>query len=979
MQHIETGLIILARIPDLSAAQAAKENGAPLPTETGRLLSQVVSFRLLGATVLLLLLVAIIPYSLRERASAPTAPAAAPSPAAVSDVLTRPLDPAGNPPMVKNDPQGPAVVAPTTAGDAVQMTPWSPPTQPAASQAVAGADRPTSDLGQPATNPSPVYQADARTAYQEPARGVSTFERPNQTPVIQNNYDALDQAFIKAFTQQSPPTMTVPPRSVPPAAKALPIRARLGRGDRDAPTTEERPKSPPQRVAEGDGCEATGPVPAALDGVLAVLERPPRASTGLLQTGGPQENARRKPAEEQPDGPCVVDSQQWTVGSEAWAVDAQPWALSSEQWAVDVGPCPCPVPTSPPTNRVDTVEAVKAVEAVEAIAQPSPRLETAKANTCGSVALPGVSIAPLQQLEKATADVSPAAQRVVVEEEPCTTTPEPEQCETPAASASADAAPACDVSCVIPLYPDKTPPAEPFQPAWRVDHFTWPKVCRRLIARAAEELDRLADALAAAGAHGQKVLAMAGCHRGEGATTLLLCVARRLAERGAKLVLVDADLARPRLASRLGVQPQCGWEETTSGVEASLAQAVVEATGNNLALLPAREPPCGEKRPVVDPSRLGECLEILRGQYDMVLVDLGPLENAPMAGDGPDWMLPGTIDGVVFTPRPAHHHGRATDGSRTAIVGGGHQGRGHRGELRGRGLILAGLLVGVMPELPSARRGAIRMYETYWRLNEKPFENSIDPRYYYPSESHQAALLKLRYAIENRRGSALLAGPSGAGKTVLTTLLRGMLGEKFTPFVHLVFPQMSTPELLGYLADELDGDSTCEPRDVRASVHRIERFLTANSKKGHHAVVALDEAHLIEGVPTFEALRLLMNFQPGGTPALTLLLAGQPALLPILDRMPQWEERLGLKCLLRPFSEQETAAYVEHRLKVAGAQHAIIEPDAIPTVHALTHGIARRINRLCDLALLIGYAEERSQLDAEHFEAVSRDLVAVTS
>ena len=106
-------------------------------------------------------------------------------------------------------------------------------------------------------------------------------------------------------------------------------------------------------------------------------------------------------------------------------------------------------------------------------------------------------------------------------------------------------------------------------------------------------------------------------------------------------------------------------------------------------------------------------------------------------------------------------------------------------------------------------------------------------------------------------------------------------------------------------------------------------------------------------------------------------MVGQPAILPALDRMPQWEERLGVKCLLRPFSEAETAAYVEHRLRVAGAVRSIVDPDALPTLHALTHGIARRINRLCDLALLIGFAEERPTLDAEHFEAVCRELVAV--
>ena len=72
------------------------------------------------------------------------------------------------------------------------------------------------------------------------------------------------------------------------------------------------------------------------------------------------------------------------------------------------------------------------------------------------------------------------------------------------------------------------------------------------------------------------------------------------------------------------------------------------------------------------------------------------------------------------------------------------------------------------------------MYETYWQLSQKPFENVTDARFYYPSESHQAALLKLRYAIENRRGAALLAGPSGCGKTLLTTMLLIVIVSAFT-------------------------------------------------------------------------------------------------------------------------------------------------------------------------------------------------------
>jgi general secretion pathway protein A len=269
------------------------------------------------------------------------------------------------------------------------------------------------------------------------------------------------------------------------------------------------------------------------------------------------------------------------------------------------------------------------------------------------------------------------------------------------------------------------------------------------------------------------------------------------------------------------------------------------------------------------------------------------------------------------------------------------------------------------------------MYETYWHLEKKPFENCSDPRFYYPCESHQGAMLKLRYAIENRRSAALLAGPSGSGKTLLVTMLRAVLGQQYTPFVHLVFPQMEPEQLLAYLAGELTGRTDVPEESVHQSIRRIERFLAANTEQGRHAVVAVDEAHLLDDGRVLEALRLLLNFEVAGRPGLTLLLVGQPGILPILDRTPQLEERLAVKCLLRPFTRTEMAEYVNHRLSVAGAPAAVFAPEAKSALDRLTHGIARRINRLCDLAMLIGYAEQQTSITAEQLEAISQELVTV--
>lgn len=272
------------------------------------------------------------------------------------------------------------------------------------------------------------------------------------------------------------------------------------------------------------------------------------------------------------------------------------------------------------------------------------------------------------------------------------------------------------------------------------------------------------------------------------------------------------------------------------------------------------------------------------------------------------------------------------------------------------------------------------MYEAHWRLNRKPFAEWADARDYYPAETHQAALLKLRYVIENRRGAAVLAGPSGVGKTLVARLLRDHVADNIQPIAHVVYPQMPTAELLAYLAAELGaGTGEAQRPSIDASVQRIQKHLGQNADRGRHAVVIVDEAHLIEGIQTFEALRLLLNFESAAGPHATLILVGQTGLLPALERMPQLDERMAVKCLLKPLELEETMAYVQHRLAVAGAERTIFEPAATEAMHYLAGGAPRQINRLCDLALLVGFAEELTTLGVEQIEAVSRDLAPVAA
>jgi len=268
------------------------------------------------------------------------------------------------------------------------------------------------------------------------------------------------------------------------------------------------------------------------------------------------------------------------------------------------------------------------------------------------------------------------------------------------------------------------------------------------------------------------------------------------------------------------------------------------------------------------------------------------------------------------------------------------------------------------------------MYENYWNLSCRPFENHFSPAFFFNSETHEAARLKLRYLVENRLGVGVLCGGIGTGKTAVAALLQHELCETCGPVVHLVFPKMPPAAFLAYLASKLGAPETAPEirHGIDRTLARLETQLRAGSQQGQRPTIIVDEAHLIDDVRVFECLQLLLNFQQDPACSFSLLLVGGTNLLGRLERMPQLNDRIAVRSVLEPLSHDDTIGYVAHRLRAAGAKQEIFDRDAVAALCDRSGGIPRRINRLADLALVVGYADQLERIGPAEIEAVAEEL-----
>ncbi|HWI11028.1 MAG TPA: AAA family ATPase, partial [Burkholderiaceae bacterium] len=259
------------------------------------------------------------------------------------------------------------------------------------------------------------------------------------------------------------------------------------------------------------------------------------------------------------------------------------------------------------------------------------------------------------------------------------------------------------------------------------------------------------------------------------------------------------------------------------------------------------------------------------------------------------------------------------------------------------------------------------MYAPFFGLKHEPFSIAPDPRYLFMSERHREALAHLLYGVNGGGGFVLLSGEIGAGKTTVCRCFLEQIPRR-TNVAYIFNPKLTVIELLQSVCEEFGippPQGTRGEPTVKDYLDPLNEFLLKTHAVGQNNVLIIDEAQMLSA-DVLEQLRLLTNLETNERKLLQIILIGQPELRDLLARpeLEQLAQRVIARYHLGALTEDETERYIRHRLSVAGMTVAMpFDAKAMQRVHQLSRGVPRRINLLCDRALLGAYSSGTGQVD----------------
>src|SRR6266478_1128172 len=267
------------------------------------------------------------------------------------------------------------------------------------------------------------------------------------------------------------------------------------------------------------------------------------------------------------------------------------------------------------------------------------------------------------------------------------------------------------------------------------------------------------------------------------------------------------------------------------------------------------------------------------------------------------------------------------------------------------------------------------MYKSHFGLKRNPFEISPDPEFLYSTDAHREALAAMYYGIRHHSGFVVLTGEVGTGKTLIIRCLLEVLNANQLASAYVFNPKLSALQLLQYIAGDLGLPPT---RSKAELLLKLNHYLIERHRQDLQTVLIVDEAQLLQK-DLLEEIRLLTNLETSQQKLFQIVLAGQPELEKKLDskNLRQLKQRVTFRCNLTPFSAEDTAGYIRHRLKIAGADSradTIFPEETIGMVHEYAAGIPRLINTICNNALISGYAAHSQTISPMVISEVAADL-----
>ena len=266
------------------------------------------------------------------------------------------------------------------------------------------------------------------------------------------------------------------------------------------------------------------------------------------------------------------------------------------------------------------------------------------------------------------------------------------------------------------------------------------------------------------------------------------------------------------------------------------------------------------------------------------------------------------------------------------------------------------------------------MYKDFYGLRANPFNVNPDPRYLFLTRHTEEALACLTYGIQSRKGFVLLTGEVGTGKTTLINKLLEWLRLQQVATAFIFNSRMNVTQFLDYMMADFG-----IPSDSRAKSQvllRLYNWLLDRYRAGETAVLIVDEAQNLSD-EVLEEIRMLTNLETFTEKLLQIVLVGQPELEQKLKQpqLRQLRQRLTLRAKTHPLTLDETKAYIQQRLRIAGSNgHEIFEPEALVSIHHYASGIPRVINLLCEHCLVSAFVDQQKVIGPAVVDSVARDF-----